>query len=375
MANRMNFNPAALPIQTLMNNIKNVNKNGLDLRPAYQRGYVWNDDFKEKLIYSIIKSYPIGNVSIRNLESPNSINAKSEVVDGQQRLTTIFNFINDKLEIKGEYARNIIREIKDYLGDESDSKSKKLLKKLERKGNVSIKYSDLPEDVRDNIKAFPLSITYISNASDQQITEYFNFLQNQERLRAGEIINSMPDTILDRYFDDIDNKDKFLNVLSYEDNRMEFDKIFYSIIGLFDGEINFGVTDNVIKDYVSNKKSELTNEALQFTKNMIGVINKISDIDDEKLGKANKRYIKLLLLLAGLKPEYFNIDLKLKLVKLETINNKLSAFNSAKKDMVKNTFYGMSNETIENYRLIALLTKGAHPFSRVVERVDMLEKL
>ena len=90
---KMNFTPAALPVQTIMNMIKNVSRNGLDLQPLYQRGYVWSEDFKYKLIYSIIKMYPIGSVSIRNLEEPNEKKAKSEVVDGQQRLTTIYNFI------------------------------------------------------------------------------------------------------------------------------------------------------------------------------------------------------------------------------------------------------------------------------------------
>ena len=249
---KMNFTPAALPVQTIMNMIKNVSRNGLDLQPLYQRGYVWSEDFKYKLIYSIIKMYPIGSVSIRNLEEPNEKKAKSEVVDGQQRLTTIYNFIfgeknGEIMKIRGEYARKIIEEIKDYLNEE-DKAAKKLLKKLDNKGKISITYNELPEDVKLNINAFPISVTNISNANDEQITEYFNFLQNQERLRAGEIINSMPDTQLEKYLLKINDKEKFLKIIEYTDNRKEFDKIFYSLIGVFDKEINFGTTDKIIKN-------------------------------------------------------------------------------------------------------------------------------
>ena len=44
--------------------------------------------------------------------------------------------------------------------------------------------------------AYNISITNITNATDDEIAEYFRYLQNQERLRAGEIINSVPETKL-----------------------------------------------------------------------------------------------------------------------------------------------------------------------------------
>lgn len=372
MASRMNFNPSALPIATVMNQIKNVNKNGLDLQPPYQRGYVWNEDFKEKLIYSIIKGYPIGNISVRNLEEANEKKAKSEVVDGQQRLTTIFNFINDDLEIKGEFARKIIEEIKDYLDIENDKKALKLIKKLDRKGKPVITYNDLPEDIHTNIQSYPLSMTNISNATSEQITEYFNFLQNQERLRAGEIINSLPETYLEKYLNKIEDRDNLVGILSFEDNRKEFEKIFYSIIGLFDQKINLGVTDKVIQDYVSSKSEDLLDKTLILTNNMIENLNFIVRNVDEGTVRANKRYIKLLLLLCGFNLVNFKMDTKEKLVKLETINNKLSAFNSAKKGIVEETFIGYEKDDIEKYRLIALLTKGSQPFDRVEDRLQIL---
>ena len=58
MNEQMNFSNASMPILNVMNNINTVKFGGLDLQPEYQRGYIWKSDFKDKLIYSIIKQYP-----------------------------------------------------------------------------------------------------------------------------------------------------------------------------------------------------------------------------------------------------------------------------------------------------------------------------
>ena len=94
MTNIMAFSYDSRPIQTIINQIKNVNKrDGIDLQPSYQRGYIWGPEFQDKLLYSIIKGYPIGNISLRVRTDKNAKGAMQEVVDGQQRLTTIYNFV------------------------------------------------------------------------------------------------------------------------------------------------------------------------------------------------------------------------------------------------------------------------------------------
>lgn len=91
MTNIMTFSYDSRPIQTIVNQIKNFNKrDGIDLQPTYQRGYIWGKEFIDKLWYSIIKGYPIGNISLRVLSVKNAKGAMLEVVDGQQRLTSIY---------------------------------------------------------------------------------------------------------------------------------------------------------------------------------------------------------------------------------------------------------------------------------------------
>lgn len=372
---KMNFQPGSLPIQTLVNEIVNVRRGGLDTQPFYQRGYIWSEDFKSKLILSITKGYPIGNITIRNLDTPNKKGAGKEVVDGQQRLTTITNFIDDEFEVKGEIARLIIENNEELFIEEDSKIVKRIYKKYKNGKKVTLKYSSFPEMLKGNFNAFPLAVTSISNADDSQVTEYFRFVQNQERLKAGEILNAMPESILEKYLDKISDKDKLLKILNFKDTRMEFEKVFYSIIGLFDKKINFGVTDNVIKNYVGNKSTDLDGETYQLVNQMIQGINYIIDNAEKIIINVplNKRGLKLLLLLLGFNfIELENIEKTMK--KLYKVNEQLSAFNSAKKNIVKETFYDNTEDEIEEFRNIALITKGAHPYDRVKERIKILSE-
>lgn len=60
--------------------------------------------------------------------------------------------------------------------------------KFNQKGNIIFKYEDLPVVIQENIKSYPVTISGSSNASTEQISEYFRFLQNQEALRASSYL-------------------------------------------------------------------------------------------------------------------------------------------------------------------------------------------
>lgn len=372
MESQMSFSNASIPIATALNNINTVNFGGLDLQPSYQRGYIWKNDFKDKLIYSIIKQYPTGNISIRVLNIPNEKGARSEVVDGQQRLTTIRDFLTDQYIIKGEWAKKIIFLIKDYFdrAGVNDMQVEKLVKKASSKSAVSLKFSDLPEIIKGNINSYNMPMTYIADATDIQIREYFRFLQNQERLRAGEIINSMPATNLEYFLAQITSKEKFLDIINFADDRSEFDKIFYSIIGLFDGKISFGTTDKTIQNYAADANTPTI--GLNRVHNMISQINCIISVNTPIVSNSRKRYLKHLLLLAGLGYVDFSNDTISRMRELKRIDDQLSVFFSAKPNVIQEEFKGYHSDIIEEFRYIALLTKGGHSLNRVENRMQIL---
>ena len=72
----------------------------LTIQPEYQRNYIYAEgDGKREMavIESILKGYPIGLIYFNKI-SDNSL----EVLDGQQRITSVGRFITDKFAIKDE---------------------------------------------------------------------------------------------------------------------------------------------------------------------------------------------------------------------------------------------------------------------------------
>lgn len=68
----------------------------LTIQPEYQRNYIYADGQKDvAVINSILKDYPLGLIYFNKLP-----NGELEVLDGQQRITSIGRFITEKFAIK-----------------------------------------------------------------------------------------------------------------------------------------------------------------------------------------------------------------------------------------------------------------------------------
>lgn len=290
---------------------------------------------------------------------------------GQQRLTTIYEFVEGNYVINSDISRDIIKTIQQIYGDKLDEEGRKLVKKLNNKGTIRLKYSDLPAVVRGNFEGFNISVTKITDSTQEEITEYFRFVQNQERLRAGEILNSLSDCKMEKYLDQINDIEKFIRIIGFDNERKEFDKLFYGIIGVLDNKISLGMPDKIINRFVTTVE-ELT-VGKQEVENLIKQINEITQICDETiLYRTKKRYIKFLMLLMGFQLVDFSKDTKKKLIALETIDNKLSVFFSSKPNIVEKEFNGYTRDVIEEYRSIALISKGAQILERVENRMKIL---
>ncbi len=68
----------------------------LTIQPEYQRNYIYAEEGKEAaVIESILKGYPLGLIYFHKAGADSF-----EVLDGQQRITSIGRFVNDKFAIK-----------------------------------------------------------------------------------------------------------------------------------------------------------------------------------------------------------------------------------------------------------------------------------
>lgn len=126
----------------------------LTIQPEYQRNYIYADGKKDvAVINSVLKGYPLGLIYF------NQVGDRYEVLDGQQRITSLGRFVTHKLAIK------------DHNGMEQ--------------------YIDgLNEEDRNKVLDTPLLI-YICEGSEGEIKEWFQTiniagvpLNDQEKLNA-----------------------------------------------------------------------------------------------------------------------------------------------------------------------------------------------
>jgi hypothetical protein len=138
----------------------------LDPRPSFQRGYVWDRNKATKLIESILLHVPLPLVYTAEDQD-----GKEVVIDGQQRLTTCFSFIEGffpppKAEASQSVSRKPFR-----LG------KMKILKELEGKS-----FKDLNQNNQQIIQKYNISVIKISKDSHPDVKfEIF------ERLNTGSV--------------------------------------------------------------------------------------------------------------------------------------------------------------------------------------------
>jgi uncharacterized protein with ParB-like and HNH nuclease domain len=94
-------------IETL---IKKLDKNIIKLDPEYQRRHRWDNKTSSRLIESLILNIPIPTIYISQDidvdEETEGEEFRYSVIDGQQRLTAIKNFLKNKFELEGLESLN-----------------------------------------------------------------------------------------------------------------------------------------------------------------------------------------------------------------------------------------------------------------------------
>lgn len=85
--------------------VKKIKRNVIKLNPEYQRKHRWDDETSSRLIESLILNIPIPFIYISQDvdvdEEVDSESSRFSVIDGQQRLTAIYNFFENKYQLQG----------------------------------------------------------------------------------------------------------------------------------------------------------------------------------------------------------------------------------------------------------------------------------
>jgi len=115
----MNITKVQIPIRDLVKDYKNDPSDGrvsgyggkLDIRPPYQREFVYKDKQRDAVIVTIKNGFPLN--TIYWAVTPNGF----EVLDGQQRIISICQYVNGDFALDYQFFHNLTQDEKDVILD------------------------------------------------------------------------------------------------------------------------------------------------------------------------------------------------------------------------------------------------------------------
>lgn len=146
--------------------VKMMDKETISFKNVVQRSFVWERHRMSELIWSIIMGYPIPPIYAERGENENDKVKIYDVMDGQQRNTSIYKYIKD------EFALTQLKPIP-YLDEEGNECT------IDISGK---KFSELEEELQDIIKDATITVKYYDNLDQNQKAEMFRRLNNGKPL-------------------------------------------------------------------------------------------------------------------------------------------------------------------------------------------------
>jgi Protein of unknown function DUF262 len=163
-----------------------LNSSGqLDLNPPYQRRSVWNDNYRQFFIDSVIRNYPTQSIFLEIRVDPDGP-TKYQVIDGKQRLTALIKFTQNEFPTP------------DSLGD---------------LGIADTYYTDLPTEYKHQILGYIFTVEHVENAKAAELNQAFDRLNrnvirlNKQELRhaqyGGDFATKMEKLVDDPFWEEI----------------------------------------------------------------------------------------------------------------------------------------------------------------------------
>lgn len=167
----------------------------LDLRPAFQRRSVWKPGARSYLIDTVVRSLPTPLIFLRERIDTESFAHIRDVIDGQQRLRTLFTYVDPHV-----------------LGDEYDEARDFFTVRREHNAEIAGKtYKQLDADLRRQILSYEFSTHVLpSSTEDREVLMLFARLNstgtalNQQELRNARYFGTFKTLMYQLSYEQLD---------------------------------------------------------------------------------------------------------------------------------------------------------------------------
>jgi len=224
-----------------------LSRKKINTKPQYQRTEVWSESKKQRLIDSILRNYDIPKFYIARSTG----GFEYEVVDGQQRITAILDFMDGKFP----------------LPDDTE------IDRWKHTDLTGAYFDDLPLEIQSHINEFNLNFVLLNKASDEEVRDLFRRLQEGIAMNEAEKRNALMGNMRD-FIADLTGHKVFKSAHILKD-RFGWDDLIAHITCL---EIASGPADvkakNLKQMYENNKKFDKNGSIAIQVKKVLNFINK-----------------------------------------------------------------------------------------------------
>lgn len=218
--------------------VKKISRGIIKLNPDYQRKHRWTEEYSSKLIESLILNIPVPLIYIsQDIDVDEEVEeeiARYSVIDGQQRLTAIYNFLTNSSPLIG-------LEVLDDLN--------------------GLKYNQLPPFLIRRLEERTIRCLRIDSTLDSQVKyDIFERLNSGSvKLEAQELRNATCRGPFKELIKELVTNQSFINAISLSSSRVEKMEDEELVLRYFALSYNDGY-----KAYKSSFKSFLTTRMTEF---------------------------------------------------------------------------------------------------------------
>ena len=196
-------------------------------RPPFQRNLVWANKHKSKFIQTVLDGYPFPEIYIAAGEvNPNTGKVKEMLVDGQQRLTTLYQYFKTLPDLK--LSKGIT------------------------------KYSDLSHEEKINFLEYEVVVRYLGKIDDEMMIEIFARINSVDyALNVMEVHNARFDGEIKQFAEELANHSFFDSHYVFnirEEQRMSDIRFMLSVI--ITAMSTYFNLDTEFEDYLSRYNDE-----------------------------------------------------------------------------------------------------------------------
>jgi len=271
----MNSNKKPWPLRTVYGIRNRINTN-----PDFQRPPVWGKAQKQLLVDTILRDYDVPKLYWRKTGTkPNTY----DVVDGQQRLRSIWQFFDGEFKL----PKN---------ADDIDGQP-----------IAGCSYEELPDEVRMKFDVYALDVVILEDTDEDEVREMFLRLQNGTSLKAQEKRNAYPGKMRD--FVRKTSTHPFFSKVGFSNSRFAHDHVAAQLVCLeiAGGPVNVKDTD-LNKMYTDRKTFDSKSAE---AKSVIRVLNVLNEVFTEKTPELERfNVISCYCIVAELLKQYVIEDVK-----------------------------------------------------------------